>query len=171
MSIRLRPVALTDAEMLTYWDSKPHVIAATGSDDAADWVVELATEPAWRDYFIAEDDGRPVGIVQIIDPLLEESHYWGSIEPDLRAIDIWIGEEADLGHGFGTSMMTQALDFCFASPAVSGVVIDPLEVNVRARRFYERMGFRFVGPRVFGEDECIVYRIDREDWLASGGHQ
>ena len=169
MTVTLRPVVLTDADLVTYWDSKPHVIAATGSDDAADWGVELATEPAWRDYFIAEDDGRPVGVVQIIDPLLEESHYWGVIDPDLRAIDIWIGEEVDLGRGLGTQMMIQALDFCFATPGVSGVVIDPLEVNVRARRFYERLGFRIVGPRIFGEDECMVYRVDRADWLTRSG--
>jgi aminoglycoside 6'-N-acetyltransferase len=127
--------------------------------------VELAIDPAWRDYFIAENDGRPVGIVQIIDPLLEESHYWGSIEPNLRAIDIWIGEESDLGRGFGTKMMTQALEFCFTTPGVTAVVIDPLEANVAARRFYERIGFRAVGPRRFGEDECIVYRLDRDDWI------
>mgnify|MGYP003467119708 CR=1 FL=1 len=41
--------------------------------------------------------------MQIIDPALEESHYWGDIGPDLRAIDIWIGSPGDLGRMFADS--------------------------------------------------------------------
>jgi aminoglycoside 6'-N-acetyltransferase len=35
-------------------------------------------------------------MIQIIDPAQEETHYWGDVEAELRAIDIWIGEESDL---------------------------------------------------------------------------
>ncbi len=165
MTVSLRKATIDDVALLTYWDSKAHVIAATGSDDAEDWAKAIATDPEWAYYLIAESDGRPVGMVQIIDPLLEESHYWGEIEPNLRAIDIWIGEESDLGNGLGTVMMSQALDLCFAEPAVTAVVIDPLASNTGARRFYERMGFSAVGPRRFGADDCVVYRIDRHRWV------
>ena len=164
MTVSLRKATRDDVGLLTYWDSKPHVIAATGSDDAEDWAQAIAADPPWAWYLVAESDGRPVGMVQIIDPRLEESHYWGEIEPNLRAIDIWIGEEADLGIGLGTVMMSQALDLCFAAPEVTSVVIDPLASNTDARRFYERMGFAAVGPRRFGDDDCIVYRIDRHQW-------
>ncbi len=61
---------------------------------------------------MAEVDGRPIGFVQVIDPAREESHYWGDVPVDLRAIDIWIGEEADLGKGCGTQMMQLALARC-----------------------------------------------------------
>jgi ribosomal protein S18 acetylase RimI-like enzyme len=64
----------------------------------------------------------------------------------LRAIDIWIGEAADLGRGYGTRMMRHALERCFADPAVKAVLIDPLASNTRARRFYERLGFRCIEP-------------------------
>jgi len=57
--------------------------------------------------------------------------------------------------------MRFALDRCFADPAVTAVLIDPLAANVRGRRFYERLGFRFVERRTFGEDDCAVYRLDR----------
>ncbi len=40
----------------------------------------------------------------------------------------------------------------------------PLAANVRAHRFYERLGFRFVERRRFGQDECLVYRLDRADY-------
>ena len=126
--------------------------------------VELALDVDWQDMLIAERQGRPIGFVQIIDPAREASHYWGDVEPNLRAIDIWIGEETDLSRGFGTEMMHLAFDKCFADPAVSAILIDPLERNHRARRFYQRLGFREVGPRRFGEDDCMVYRLERSDW-------
>jgi aminoglycoside 6'-N-acetyltransferase len=127
--------------------------------------VELGHSPGWREQLIAEVAGRPVGSVQIIDPALEESHYWGNVPLGLRAIDIWIGEEADLGKGYGTEMMRLALARCFKDPAVFAVHVDPLASNVRAHRFYERLGFLFVERRRFGEDECVVYRLERSRYI------
>lgn len=159
--MNLRPATSADRELLEHWDRQPHVIAADPDGDWQ-WEAELARSPGWREMLIAEVDGRPVGFLQIIDPSLEESHYWGNVPQGLRAIDIWIGEAADLGRGYGTMMMLEALDRCFADPTVTAVIIDPLASNTAALRFYERLGFRFVESRRFGTDECLVYRLDRD---------
>lgn len=159
--MKLRHATLDDLPMLRRWDAEPHVVASDPNDDW-DWEAELAHRPAWREMLIAESDGRPVGFLQIIDPALEETHYWGDVPPGLRAIDIWIGEAADLGRGLGTQMMRLAIARCFAAPAVSAILIDPLATNVRAHRFYERLGFRFVERRRFGDDECFVHRLERD---------
>jgi hypothetical protein len=42
--------------------------------------------------------------------------------------------------------------------------IDPLAGNGRAHRFYERLGLRFVDRRRFGQDERLVYRLERADY-------
>lgn len=162
--MRLRRATLADRPLIEYWDTKPHVLAATGNDDVDDWGTELSLDADWLEVLVAELDGRPVGLLQIIDPLEEETHYWGDVEPNLRAIDIWIGEEADLGRGYGTEMMQLALDRCFSVPEVTAVLIDPLASNTRAHRFYERLGFQKVGPRRFGDDDCLVYRLPRRVW-------
>ena len=83
---------------------------------------------------------------------------------ELRAIDIWIGAPGDRGRGYGAQMMRLALERCFAPAEVAAVLIDPLETNVRARRFYERLGFRKIGLRRFGDDDCVVYEMRRADW-------
>lgn len=153
-----------DVALLSYWDTKPHVVAATGDDDVIEWAEEIANADGTFEIFIAEEDGRSIGVVQIVDPALERTHYWGDAELHQRAIDIWIGEETDLGRGFGTHMMTLALDYCFTPDDVTAVLIDPLERNVDARRFYRRMGFVDVGPRRFGADDCMVMRITRDGW-------
>lgn len=163
----LRAAARSDIPLLRHWDRKQHVIAARGNDGAFDWEAELSRNPEWCELLIAEPDGRPVGVIQIIDPALEETHYWGPIEPDLRAIDIWIGEETDLGRGFGTEMMQLALDRCFGDERVRAVLLDPLASNSRAHRFYERLGFRPGERRTFGSDDCLVYRLERRTWELS----
>lgn len=158
--LNLRPAGPADLTLLNHWDSQPHVIASD-PNDAWHWEAELARSPAWREQLIAEVDGRPVGFVQIIDAALEESHYWGDVPQGLRAIDIWIGAAEDLGQGYGTAMMRLAIARCWADPEVTGILVDPLVDNVRVHRFYERLGFRWVEQRQFGEDRCCVYRLDR----------
>jgi aminoglycoside 6'-N-acetyltransferase len=161
--MNLRHATPADLDLLQHWDEQAHVIASDPNDDWH-WEVELERSPDWREQLIAEIEGRPIGFIQIIDPAREDSHYWGDIATNLRAIDIWIGEEADLGKGYGTKMMRLALARCFADPAVTAVLIDPLVSNTRAHRFYERLGFKQIDRRQFGDDECFVYRLNREDW-------
>lgn len=165
-TIRFRPATLRDLDLLQRWDEQPHLMDAKGDDDWG-WTHELGLNPDWREQLIAEVDGRSIGFIQIIDPKEEESHYWGDCEANLRAIDIWIGDEEDLSKGFGSQMMGMAIERCFANPNVTAILIDPLESNQGARRFYERIGFEEVGPRKFGEDDCIVYRLERAGWLKS----
>jgi aminoglycoside 6'-N-acetyltransferase len=161
--INLRPATSADLALLQHWDEQPHVIDADPNDDWH-WETELDRTPDWRELLIAELDGRAIGFMQIIDPAREETHYWGEIADNLRAIDIWIGEATDLGKGYGTQMMQLAIAQCFADAAVTAILIDPLANNLRAHRFYERLGFQFVEPRRFGEDDCFVYCLNRADW-------
>ncbi|MBU7583146.1 MAG: acetyltransferase [Nostoc sp. TH1S01] len=163
MNINLRLATVADLNLLRHWDEQPHVIESDPNDDWG-WEVELNRTPEWREQLIAEIDGRPIGFIEIIDPLRDDSHYWGDIPANLRAIDIWIGEETDLGKGYGTQMMQLALARCFADPLVTAVLVDPLTSNTRVHRFYERLGFQFVEYRRFGNDDCFVYRLNREDW-------
>lgn len=174
MEISLRPATVTDVPLLQHWDRQPHVLQArnlAGPDTDWDWEAEIARSPSWRELLIGEADGRPVAFIQIIDPLEEDTRYWGNVPANQRAIDIWIGEKSDLGKGYGTVMMQLALDSCFRDELVQRVLIDPLEDNKRAHRFYKKLGFRFVEQRMFGEDRCIVYEINRSAWMEMSGKQ
>ena len=161
--IKLRPATIADLELLQHWDEQPHIIACDPNDDWH-WTEELQRKPEWREQLIAEIGDCPLGFIEIIDPALEDEHYWGDIEPNLRAIDIWIGEEEDLGKGYGTKMMQLALVRCFQDPLVTAVLVDPLVSNTRAHRFYESLGFKLIERRWFGQDDCFVYRLTRDDW-------
>lgn len=160
--IILRMATLSDLEMLRHWDEQEHVLASDPNDDW-DWEMELKRQPFWREQLIAELNGRPIGFVQIIDPAKEESHYWGEIPDGFRAIDIWLGDSKDLGKGYGTEIMRLTIDRCFDDTRVTAILLDPLESNTRAHRFYERLGFRFLRKQRFGRDDCFIYWLRRED--------
>lgn len=160
-TLELRPATIKDLKLLQYWDTKQHVIDCDPDDDW-NWEVELNYYPTWREQLVAELDGRPIGFIQIIDPFEEETHYWGDVKKNKRAIDVWIGEESDLNKGYGTQMMQLAIQRCFKEQEVSGILIDPLKSNVKAHKFYERLGFKFVEEREFDGIVCYVYELRRE---------
>lgn len=158
--MKLRPATIEDLSLLQHWDQQPHVIAADPNDDW-EWELELKRNPSWREQLIAEQDGRPIGFVQIIDPQFEDSHYWGEITSGFRAVDIWLGEASDLNRGYGTKIMAMVIERCFSSDDVNAILVDPLIANKKACRFYERLGFTFIERRNFGEDDCAVYQLNR----------
>jgi aminoglycoside 6'-N-acetyltransferase len=163
LKIRLRPAAPADRSLLEHWDEQPHVVAADPNDDW-EWEVELGRNPSWREQLMICLNKRPIGFLQIIDPAREDSHYWGDIEGGFRALDIWIGGLDFLGKGYGSAAMNLAIERCFSNPSVRALLVDPLVTNDDAHRFYERMGFTKVDRRLFGSDDCFVYRLDRTDW-------
>lgn len=165
--MKLRTAAIRDLDLVQYWDTKQHVIDCDPDDDW-DWEKELSRNPEWREQLIAELNGEPIGFIQIIDPLLEETHYWGEIEPNKRAIDIWIGEERNLNKGYGTEMMHLAIEKCFENELVDGILIDPLKSNTKAQRFYERLGFEFVEERDFDGTRCVVYELKKRSCRQKG---
>lgn len=158
--MKFREATIEDLTLLQYWDKQEHILEA-GLGDGWAWETELQRSPDWREQWIAELEGVPIGFLQIIDPALEETQYWGNVSNDLRAIDIWISEVKYLGKGYGKQMMQWAISRCFANSGVRAIWVDPLSSNVKAHRFYERLGFRFAGCRELEGEECFVYQLDR----------
>jgi aminoglycoside 6'-N-acetyltransferase len=175
--ITLRTATHADIPTLEKWDTDPTVISSsTDNPDASvafgeenSWVenIDLHQDGVWE-HWIAELDGKPIGAMQMCDPHLEPTHYWGDISPNLRALDIWIGEPDARGQGFGAEMMRQGIERSFADPNVTAIIIDPLNSNTRALKFYQRIGFKPSHRQAFndGQDDCLVHNLTRADWLA-----
>lgn len=160
--VKMRPAKLSDIPILQKWDEAQHVIDSD-PNDVWKWAGEIPRNMPWRWQWIAEINGEPIGFVQIIEASQEETHYWGNVAIGTFAIDIWIGSENNLGKGYGTQIMLQALSFCFNQGALK-VLIDPLKSNKNAIRFYQKLGFIFLEERVFDEDVCSVHYFPREIW-------
>jgi aminoglycoside 6'-N-acetyltransferase len=156
-------MTIDDVAVLARWDDDPDVAAAIGGRGADwyDWPAELVRDVPWRELLIAEEDGRPIGFMQLLDAGEEESHYCGDVEPGTWALDIWIGSPDDRGRGLGAQAMELALQRVFDQHGAEMVMIDPVVDNRRAIAFYERLGFQHVGNRTFGDEECSVMRLMR----------
>ena len=159
--VELRPMRVDDVGLLVRWDDDPDVAAALGGRGADwyDWPAELVRDVPWRELLIAEEEGRPIGFVQLIDANQEESHYWADVELGTWALDIWIGSPRDRGRGLGAQAMRAAVARVFDQAGADTVVIDPKVSNRRAIAFYERLGFERVGEREFDGDSCLVMRL------------
>ena len=168
----LRPMALADVPLLNVWDRQPHVIAATSDDPNQPkafgdtyWPDELALTAPDNRYVIAEFHGRPIGAMQIIDTCAPSRRTTGARSSRTC-------EQSTSGSGrlrisarvTVQMMMRRAFQVCFAEPAVTAIVIDPLASNTRAHKFYRRLGFVPEGRRLFGDDDCLVHRITRKAW-------
>ena len=163
MSVIFRAATIDDSYLLKNWDLDEAVEYSGGDDDSYDWDYELPRNVDWREFLIAEVDAVPIGMIVLIDALREESHYWGQDVPtDSWAIDIWIGDQEHRSKGYGALMMQQALQRCFVNHGASLVLIDPLQSNHRAIKFYRRIGFTDVGPRRFENDDCLVMSMTRD---------
>ena len=161
--IYLRKANIEDLDLLLHWDQQEHVKVSNPYDEW-DYEADLKADYEWQEQYIAEVNGKAIGFLHIIDPYLEETHYWGKVEANLKALDIWIGEKDYLNRGFGSQMMRKAFEICFSNPEVKGILIDPLESNKDAIRFYNRLGFKFLEKRKFGEDICDVHFLSRKDY-------
>ncbi|MGL4759755.1 MAG: GNAT family N-acetyltransferase [Patescibacteria group bacterium] len=166
MNIELRIATQDDFGVLKEWDNQEHVIQALGDDYDPNetWMYDQILKPSpYVQILIATLDKTPIGVVQICDPHNEETHYWGEIDQNLRALDIWIGDIKNTSKGYGQRIMELALNCCFEDLKVTSVLIDPLLTNTRAINFYNRVGFEYLETRLFNEtDNCYVMMLTRD---------
>lgn len=164
-TLLLRTATIADIPILEKWDNDEDAASWGGDDDVYDWAYELPRKVEWREFLIAEVGSVPIGMVVIIDALQEETHYWGEDAPtNSWAIDIWIGEPSFRSKGYGRKMMEQAFELCFVKHGASSIVIDPLQTNKRAIEFCRRLGFKEIGLRRFGDDDCLVMAVSRAEF-------
>ena len=87
-------------------------------------------------------------------------------------LSVFVTEEAGLGRGLGSDAVDAALDFVFGSYETERVWLTTEVGNTRARRAFEKSGFRVDGTirhhfRRAGEwRDSLLMAILREDWEA-----
>jgi aminoglycoside 6'-N-acetyltransferase len=161
----LRPATPDDLPLLRAWDNREHVVKAAGAGAATDWAAALqADRHDGMEILIACDRDRPLGAVTLLRTGADTTEFWHAETPGRRAVDLWVGEAADLGQGHGRAMLRLALARSFAARGVEVVLAAPLARNMGARTFLLRQGFTERGRRVHGHDVRIIYRMPRHGW-------
>ncbi len=143
--IAFRALLGPDLPLIRHWLGQPHVTRWWGPADG-----ELAKirahldKPDGVECFLFSLGARPAGYLQCYRPADWPEGPFGPQPPDVRGLDLFIGEAELLGRGLGTRVIRQFLDGLFAA-GVPRVLIDPDPANARAIRSYEKAGFRAFG--------------------------
>jgi len=146
-AISFRPLAREHFPLLQTWLNTPHV--ATWWNDPSDLASLEAhygpcidrTDPT--EVFLIERDRRPIGWIQWYRWSDNPDHAQQlSAGPTTAGIDLAIGVLASTGVGLGPAIIRQFVtEVVFKDPAITGVVADPQEVNLRSLRAFEKAGF------------------------------
>ncbi len=133
--------------------------AIDGAEAGEDWVIEL--------------DGTPLGLIQysrFVDypTYAEEMEALYPVGPGAASIDYFVGDLSRVGHGVGTAMIADFVEFVWAhDPATTHLVVPVNSANERSWRALLRAGFDLVARGEMDPDNPVhprmheVLRIDR----------
>ena len=114
------------------------------------------------------DDWRPIGAMQIIDPHLRADALLGRDRAQpARASISGSASQAIAARAMARGDDGRRSSAALPSHGVTAIIIDPLNSNTRAHKFYQRLGFTPTHRQIFGDDDdCLVHKLTRADWLA-----
>ncbi|MFZ2489767.1 MAG: GNAT family protein [Anaerolineae bacterium] len=145
--VRLRALERSDVPIMTSWFNNPEVRSYLLMHEP----MSLAKEEGWFEALLASSNDFVYGIeAQVGDKWV----YIGNT--GLHRVDwvhrsavfgIVIGEQAYWGKGYGTAATRALVGFAFNTLNLHRVQLDVFDFNVRARRAYEKVGFRLEGTR------------------------
>jgi len=129
--------------------------------DISTWLIEPATAESlkevagWRyepPYDFYDDDGKPVRNPERFFAVRDDDgRLVGSLYFETRSTGLFygLGIRPDLtGRGLGLGFVRLGLDFAHERFPGRRVILDVADFNHRARKVYERAGFRVTGSHV-----------------------
>jgi RimJ/RimL family protein N-acetyltransferase len=165
----------TMAEAFSRWGGDTEYIRLLDNDPPRTWSVkkwkewlekELEKEPPVEFFFtirVREDD-RLIGFVGLFGLDWNQGNAW---------VGIGLGEREYWGNGYGTEAMRLALGYAFTELNLRRVTLGVFEYNPRARRSYEKAGFKVEGRlrgalnREGRRWDIFEMGILRQEWLES----
>jgi RimJ/RimL family protein N-acetyltransferase len=117
-------------------------------------------------HFAIEADGLYIGFVGL---RVHDDEQSGSYRIGIESPEYW-------GRGYGTEVARLMLRYAFGTLGLHRVHLKVAAYNVRARRSYQKSGFRVEGVlresfQVDGEwQDDVLMAVLREEWEAEHGH-
>lgn len=131
---------LQDDRVLKYYGGRSHRLSTEGVEHKYRPRVVCCVDGMTPAFLVLS--GQRIGYVQyyhVSHP--EEYQMRGHNFDGLWAMDLFIGEPALWGRGYGKRIVRMILDHLFDVEHAQEVWIDPLVTNTRAIHVYERCGF------------------------------
>ncbi|MCA1223045.1 GNAT family N-acetyltransferase [Streptomyces sp. 8L] len=163
---------LEDAELLHGWVTHPKssfwlMQGATLTDVERAYMAIAAS--GHHDAYIGLHEGRPAFLIERYDP----AHVELNGLYDARPGDIgmhFLVDPAPAGgplHGFTLAVLTTVMEFLFADPAVTRVVVEPDVRNSAVQALNEAVGFEVVEKIAKPEKEALLSVCTRDRFHAA----
>ncbi len=154
-----RPAAPHDLPLLRLWLRTPEVVRWWGNAaEQAALLREDMDEPRMV-MRIVSFEGRPFAYSQDYAVHVWPQPHFAHLPPGSRAINSFIGEPDMIGRGHGSTYLRLLAERLRAEGAPV-VAIDPDVDNLRARRAYEKAGFRGDTVVESGDGPAILMIFD-----------
>ena len=150
-----RPATADDLPRLRAWLRAPNVASWWGDPEREAATLEEDLEEPCMTMLIVSFQGRPFAYVQHYPVDAWPQPHFAHLPPGSRAVDAFIGEPDMLGRGHGSIFLRRLAEQLRAEGAPA-VAIDPDVENARARRAYERAGFRGDAIVETGEGPAVL---------------
>jgi aminoglycoside 6'-N-acetyltransferase len=138
-SITFKHATQAHRPLLRRWLAMPHVVEWWGDPDQEINLIAYGKENDGSEGFVILLHEKPVGYIQSWIPSRFDNEDWErALSPDVRGIDILIGETSAIGRG--ANIIGVFVDRLLAQ-GHRHLVIDPDKRNLRAIRAYEKAGF------------------------------
>lgn len=166
--VLLRPIHVADFPKLVSWSNDPEVSKYVEGE----YPKTLEEYPLWHREQQSDRHSHHLAITTHSDVLIgqiELDHIaWRSGDAELR---IRIGEKEFWDRGYGTDAVRTLVEHAFSTMRLNRVYLRVLNVNKRAIRCYEKVGFRKEGrirrPGPDGEEITILLmRILASEYFA-----
>lgn len=165
--IGFRAVTLADLPLLAGWMQAPHWRAWWGDPETElGYIRDMVEGRDTTEPYLFSLDGRDAGYIQVWfvddnrgEEIVAENPWVAELPEGTVGVDLSIGDAGDLSRGLGTAALTGFVAG-LRRRGFDRIVIDPDPENARARRAYEKAGFRPV-ERLLGRsgDALIMEHV------------
>jgi len=162
--VRLRDKRVADARDDYRWQTNPELVrldatsllTITFPQYISGYTFELyCPSPSKREFAIETLDGKHIG----------NCTYYNIDEAKGEAeLGILIGNSDYWDKGYGTDAVTTLLDHIFHKTNLKRIYLKTLDWNTRARRCFEKCGFRQYGQSVRDGFSFLLMEIHRKQW-------
>ena len=160
MSYAFRPAGVRDLPLLERWLRTTEVARWWGDPDEQAALLREDLGNPQMVMRIVSLAGRPFAYAQDYDVHVWPQPHFAALPPGSRSIDSFIGAPDMIGRGHGAAFLKLLAERLRADGA-SIVAIDPAVENLRARRAYEKAGFRAEAVVETGEGPAVLMIFGR----------
>lgn len=143
-NLNIRKTEFNDCTFFEKWEKQDYIKQYLTIEDARcyeaivrEYVTREMDNSKEQYTILLKQDGKPIGRI-----------YLDKIDKKADSMDvtrIYIGDEQNIGKGYGREAMILILDYCFNTLKMQRVTLDHYGNNLKASKLYLSLGFKYEG--------------------------